>query len=139
MESANITWEGGGRASGFALRDSGCGKALAGKAHCDSRSLACFGISVHGQVSVVEPVTAVDIAGPVAEFEDATALTVTVPAAPAIHWASPAWLIVAMFAALAPIKLQVPVYGGWKVTWAGEGALLKVPVAVNWTCPLGKF
>src|SRR5437667_5720537 len=99
----------GAHASAVGLWATGSGRTPAGKAHCDSGTLACFGTSIYGQVSVVEPVTAVDIAGPLAEFEDATALTVTVPAAPAMHWARPLWLMVAMLATPAPIKAQLPV------------------------------
>lgn len=47
--------------------------------------------------------------------------------------------MVAMELALVPIKPHDPVYGGWNVTCAGDGALLKVPVAKNWTWPLGKL
>jgi hypothetical protein len=76
---------------------------------------------------------------PIAALADTIALTVTVPAAPGMHWASPVWLMVAMELAPVPIKLHDPVYGGWNVTFAGDGALLKVPVAANWTWPLGKL
>src|SRR6185437_13209076 len=41
--------------------------------------------------------------------------------------------IVAMF----KLELdQLPVYGDWKETGAGDGGWLKVPVAVNCTCPM---
>jgi hypothetical protein len=66
------------------------------------------------------------------------AYTVTVPAAPGMHWASPVWLMVAMELAPAPIKLHDPVYGDSNVTFAGDGALLNFPVAANCTWPFAK-
>lgn len=83
------------------------------------------------------PETAVDIwPMPVAELEETSAVIVTFPAAPAAHCAIPLWLMVAMF----KLELdQLPVYGGWKETGAGDGGWLKVPVAVNCTCPMVKF
>ena len=82
--------------------------------------------------------TRVDIADPVAELEEAPALIVAVPEAPATHCASPFWSTVAM---LGFSDDQLPEYGATNGTGtdAGEGALLKVPVATNCTCPPAKF
>lgn len=70
---------------------------------------------------------------PVAELEEATAVTVTVPDAPEMHFAKPLWLIVAIFR----LEIaQLPEYGSTNGTGAGEGGLLNVPVAVNCIWPI---
>src|SRR5581483_6543153 len=62
------------------------------------------------------------------------AVTVTVPVC--MHCAMPFWLMVAMFISE---TCQLPEKGAIKVTCAGEGGLLKVPMAVNCTWPMAKF
>ena len=60
-------------------------------------------LAVQGQVSFAVPWTAVDIwPMPVAELEDALAVTVTVPDFPGIHCARPLWLMVAI------LRLEIP-------------------------------
>jgi hypothetical protein len=87
-------------------------------------------------VAVAE--TRVDIADPVAELEEAPALIVAVPETPATHCASPFWSMVAI---LGFSEDQLPEYGATNGTGtvAGEGGLLKLPVATNCTCPPAKF
>jgi hypothetical protein len=91
--------------------------------------------TAYGQVKVAVAVMAVDMApGLEVEFVDAWAATVTVPVC--MHCAMPFWLMVAMFISE---TLQPPENGAIKVTCAGEGGLLKVPMAVNCTWPIAKF
>jgi hypothetical protein len=89
----------------------------------------------YGHVSFVLADTAVDICVPWAEFEEAIAIIVTVPAAPDTHLATPLWSIVAT---LESETDHVPVYGTTNGTGAGDGARLNVPIAVNCTWLLGK-
>ncbi len=51
---------------------------------------------LQGQVRAAVPETAVDIAPPGAELEEAIAVIVTVPAVPGRHWARPLGLMVAI-------------------------------------------
>ena len=89
----------------------------------------------YGQVSVAAAVTAVDIAPRiVVELEDAWAVMVTMPEC--MHCAMPFGLMVATFMSE---LAHPPEKGAMKVTGAGEGGWLKVPVAVNCTCPFMKF
>ena len=79
--------------------------------------------------------TAVDMApGMEVEFADAWAVTVTMPVC--MHCAMPFWLMVAMFMSE---TLHPPENGATKVTVAGDGGLLKVPMAANCTWPIAKF
>jgi hypothetical protein len=55
---------------------------------------------------------------------------VTLPEAPETHCANPCWEIVAMFES---DESQLPEYGAVNVTGAGDGGIVKVPVAVNCT------
>ena len=65
-------------------------------------------------------------------------MIVAVPEAPETHWASPFWSTVAI---LVSSDDQLPEYGATNgtATEAGEGGLLKVPVATNCTWPPAKF
>ena len=60
---------------------------------------------------------------------EASALTVTIPVAPTLHWAMPAWFTDAI---VGSETRQLLTESG--VT--GDGAALKKPVAVNGTCPV---
>jgi hypothetical protein len=68
------------------------------------------------------------------EFEEAWAVTVTIPVC--MHCAMPFWLMVAMSMFDTD---QPPENGATNVTGAGDGGRLKVPVAVNCTCPFMEF
>jgi hypothetical protein len=64
------------------------------------------------------------------------AITLTVPDAPATHFATP----VDEMVAIAGFDTdQLPEYGATKVTVAGEGGWLNVPDAVNCASPLGEW
>jgi len=79
---------------------------------------------------------------PVAALVDAVAVIVTTPEAPAAHWkvAVPVPVPVATRVAIEGSELcHPPEYGATKLTGAGDGALLKVPVAVNCTWPMGEL
>lgn len=69
---------------------------------------------------------------PVPKLVEAVAIIFTVPAAPETQVANPDCVMVATV----ELELnQVPVYGVTKETGAGDGALLNVPIAANYTCP----
>jgi hypothetical protein len=89
----------------------------------------------HGQVSFAIPCTPIDMAPGGAEFADATAITFTVPEAPAAHCAKPDCEMVAISGFE---TAQLPEYGATNVTTSGDGGWLKVPEALNCTLPPGE-
>jgi hypothetical protein len=80
--------------------------------------------------------------GFIMEEDSAPARIVTVPANPGTHCAKPFWSTVMpgfMFPTHMPLLDPAHHVTSLLVSFRGDGFLLKVPVAVNETWPLGKF